>query len=74
MGLEVHGETVERLVAARYSLEDGVLTVEVVGSFAFTEFGIKPYSSALGALKNRDRFHLYVQLIATPAESPSEEG
>ncbi|MEE8137402.1 MAG: YceI family protein [Thermoanaerobaculia bacterium] len=73
LGLEVHGERVERPVAARYSLEGDALTVEAVGSFAFTEFGIKPYSAALGAVKNQDRFHLYLHLIARPAEERSTE-
>ncbi len=71
--LEVHGVTVERPVAARYSLEEDLLTVEAVGSFAFTEFGIRPFSAALGAVRNRDRFHIYILLTARSEEGPPAE-
>ena len=65
--LEVRGRRVERSAAARYSLEDDLLTMEALGHFTFTEFGIKPYSAALGAVRNRDGFQVYVHLKARPA-------
>ena len=65
--LEVRGKKAKKPVAARYRLADGVLTVEAVGAFRFTDFGIKPYSAFLGAVKNEDEFHVYVNLkAATP--------
>ena len=35
----------------------------------FTDFRIEPYSALLGAVRNADRFHLYVELVARP-ETP----
>jgi hypothetical protein len=40
------------------------LTVEAVGDFAFTDFGIKPYSALFGALGNQDKFHMLVSMKA----------
>jgi hypothetical protein len=67
--LRIRGKTVERPVAARYSLDEGILTVEALGHFSFTEFGIKPYSAALGAVKNQDRFQVYVYLSGRPQDN-----
>jgi len=60
--LTIHGKTVEREIPARWSAEGGVAEAEALGEFKFTEFSIKPYSAALGAVKNQDGFHLYVAL------------
>ena len=60
--LSVRGKKVEKPVAARYELNDGVLSIEAFGAFLFTDFGIKPYSALLGAVKNEDKFHVYVNL------------
>ena len=62
--LEVHGVRVERPVALRFSGAGDDAQLEAVGEFSFSEFGIKPYSAALGAVKNQDRFHVYVRLPA----------
>ena len=62
--LSVHGKSVERDLAARFTLAGGQLTAEAWGEFRFSEFGIEPYSAALGAVKNEDRFHLYLALAA----------
>ncbi|MEE8525078.1 MAG: hypothetical protein V3T72_14170 [Thermoanaerobaculia bacterium] len=62
LALEVRGETVEKKAAARYELTDDRLTIEAVGAFRFTDFGIKPYSAAFGLVKNLDEFHLYLHL------------
>lgn len=64
LALEVQGKKVEKNVAARHKVEDGILTIEAAGTFAFTDFGIEPYSAFLGAVKNEDVFHLYVHLAA----------
>ena len=60
----VHGKTVERDCPASFSLVDGALTVDAVGAFTFTEFGIKPYSAMFGAVKNADTFHVLVHIAA----------
>lgn len=71
LAFEVHGETVERPVAARASWDDaGALHVEAAGVFRFTDFGIEPFSAFLGAVKNTDDFHVYVNLRAAPAADP----
>jgi hypothetical protein len=62
--LTVHGKTVERAIPANVAVDNGVLFVEAVGQFRFTEFGIKPYSAFLGTVKNKDEFHVYVQIQA----------
>jgi len=68
LAFEVHGVRVERPVRARYAIdESGGLEIEAVGRYAFSDFGIKPYSAMLGAVRNRDEFELYVHLRAVPA-------
>ncbi len=57
-------------VPARYELADGILTIEAIGAFNFTDFGIKPYSAFLGAVKNEDEFHVYVNLSARSTRKP----
>ena len=64
IALEVHGQRVEREFAARYSLENGELLVEAFGIVRFSDFGIKPFSTFLGAVKNEDEFHMYIRLVA----------
>lgn len=69
LALEVHGQRVEKPVAARYGIADGTLTVEALGTFRFTDFGIEPFSAFFGAVKNEDAFHVYVNLQGSlPAE------
>lgn len=70
LALEVHGKTVERRVAARFEKNDGTLTIEAIGAFQFTDFGIKPYSAAFGLVKNLDEFHVYLHLEGRLPESP----
>jgi hypothetical protein len=65
LAFRVHGQTVERPVWARYEYVGGELRVEAVGEFRFQDFGIEPYSAMLGAIKNKDEFHLYMNLVAT---------
>ncbi len=69
LALEVRGKTVERPVAARYEVADGEVTVEAVGTFRFTDFGIKPFSAFFGAVKDLDTFHVFLVLRgALPAQ------
>lgn len=65
----VRDKSVERDVAAAIAFaENGALTVEAVGDFAFTEFGIKPFSAAFGAVRNKDAFRIYVNVTAAPSD------
>ena len=65
--LTIHGKTVERSLPATWSETEGTLTAEIWGEFRFQEFGIEPYSTMLGAIRNDDRFHLYVSVVARRA-------
>ncbi len=62
--LTLHGRTVVRDLPAGWRLEGDALTVELLGEYTFSEFGIEPYSAFLGAVRNQDRFHLYAALSA----------
>ena len=64
---ELRGMKVETTVPLRWELEDGELHAELLGELRFTDFGIEPYSAALGAIRNADLFHVYVDLVARPA-------
>jgi polyisoprenoid-binding protein YceI len=68
--LEVRGVAVEKTFPARFEVVEGgaELHAEILGELRFTEFGIEPYTAALGAVKNDDLFHLWVDLVATPAK------
>ena len=61
---EVRGQRAERQARVRYTYRKGRLEVEALGEFLFTDFGIKPYSAMLGAVRNQDRFHVYLRLTA----------
>jgi polyisoprenoid-binding protein YceI len=62
----VRGKSVEHPLTARFEDKGGKLTAEAYGDFLFSEFGIEPYSAALGAIRNEDRFFVYVALVAAP--------
>ncbi len=64
--LTVRGKSVQKPLAVRFTATDAALSIEAVGTFRFTDFGIEPYSAMLGAVKNQDEFHVFVQLAATP--------
>ena len=66
--LEVHGQEVVASVAARVERTDETVLIEAVGTFRFKDFGIKPYSAFLGAVKNKNEFHVYVAMAAVPVE------
>ena len=65
--LVIHGKTVERSLPATWSEKEGTLTAEIWGEFRFLDFGIEPYSTMLGAIRNDERFHLYVSVVARRA-------
>jgi len=64
VALTVKDKTVERDCRASYAVQDAHVAVEAHGTFRFTEFGIKPYSAFLGAVKNKDEFDVIVHLVA----------
>jgi polyisoprenoid-binding protein YceI len=62
--ITVKGKTVEKRLPANVTMASKELTVESVGAFAFSEFGIKAYSALFGAVRNADPFHIYVSFKA----------
>lgn len=67
--VELRGETVETTAPLAWRVTEGELRGELLAELAFTDFRIDPYSALLGAVRNADRFHLYVELVARP-ETP----
>ncbi len=65
---DVHGREVVAPIAARYVGDGGAVRIEAVGTLRFEDFGIKPYSAFLGAVKNQNEFHVYLALAAVPVE------
>lgn len=65
--LTIRGQTLERRLAATWSETDGTLAAETYSELHFKDFGIEPYSTMLGAIRNDDRFHLYVSVVARRA-------
>jgi polyisoprenoid-binding protein YceI len=66
--LTLHGLTVEKQLPANIEVVENTLHAESVGTFAFTDFGITPFSAFMGAFKNQDKFHAYVKLEANALE------
>jgi hypothetical protein len=65
--LTIRGRTVERELPATWSAAGDVLGAEVVGAFLWSEFGIEPYSTLFGAIRNDESFHLFVSVVARRA-------
>ncbi|MBI4557687.1 MAG: YceI family protein [Candidatus Hydrogenedentes bacterium] len=65
VALTVHGKTVEHPFATNVTVKDGRLEIEAVGSYQFTDFGLKPYSAYFGTVRNADPFYVYVNFTAT---------
>ncbi|WP_372369304.1 hypothetical protein [Candidatus Uabimicrobium sp. HlEnr_7] len=64
LSLTIKGKTITKEIPGNMILKDNVLSVKVLGKYKFSEFGITPYSALLGAIRNKDDFHLYVSLHA----------
>ncbi len=58
LAFTVRDVTVTETLSARYENLDGTTKIEAFGTFRFTDFGIKPYSAMLGAVKNLDEFYV----------------
>lgn len=68
LAFRVHGKTVTKSLPLRIETNEEQVNVEAIGEYEFTEFDIEPYSAFFGAVKNKDRFHLYANFTATPAK------
>ena len=64
--LTIRGRTLERRLPVSWSEKDGTLAAETYTELHFKDFGIEPYSTMLGAIRNDDRFDLYVNVVARP--------
>lgn len=64
VSVTVKGKTVKKQVPAIVKASGSTIEVEALGSYQFSEFGIKPYSAMLGAVKNKNNFNVYVNFKA----------
>lgn len=65
--LTIRGRTLERRVQATWAEKDGILEAETAAELHFRDFGIEPYSTMLGAIRNDDLLHLFVHVVAHAA-------
>lgn len=67
--LEIRGQSVARDLNFEWPEldEDGTIRVDVSQSFTFRDFGIKPYSALLGAIRVADEFDVVLRVVARPA-------
>lgn len=61
----LHGVTRTVSLPVHLREEDGRLTADGTLDFRQTEYGIHPYSSFMGAVKNQDRITLVVHVVAS---------
>jgi polyisoprenoid-binding protein YceI len=67
IAVTLHGRTVERTVGVKITpLAGRRLELEAIGRFRLSEFGIKPYETALGTMKVADEVHFVVVASALP--------
>lgn len=62
--LTIRGRTLERRVQATWSARAGILEAEAFAELRWRDFGIEPYSTMLGAIRNDDLLHLFVHIVA----------
>jgi polyisoprenoid-binding protein YceI len=65
--LTVRGRTREVVLPVAWRLSGDELVADGMVEARFSDFGIRPYSTLLGAIRNDDRFDVYVRLVARPA-------
>lgn len=66
LSLTVRGDTASRDMEFELDVgDDGRLRAELTASFAFSDFGIEPYSAMLGAIRVADSFDVFVVLVAS---------
>ena len=64
LAVEIRGTRSEQRVAVSWSVRGDELDGDLVAELRFTAFGIQPYSSYLGLVRNDDRFDLVAHLVA----------
>ena len=62
--LKIHGRVVTKTLPLVIRHSGGELIAEFSGSFAFSEFGIKPYTALMGAIAVKDVFTLASRIVA----------
>lgn len=63
--ITLHGKTVRKQFVGTLEQKGGTdVVAEAIAESKFSEFGIEPYSAMLGAVKNQDKIHFYIQLKA----------
>lgn len=62
LSITIHGVTREIRVPTRIELNTNELNVVCAGPLKFTDFGIEPISTALGMVRNKNEFQLFVSL------------
>lgn len=58
------GKPVKKKIPAKIVFSGNTIEAQAFGAYKFSEFGIEPFSGMLGAVKNQDDFHLFVNLKA----------
>ncbi len=66
----LHGVTKAVSLPVTIAVADGVLTGDGKLRFRTSDFGIKPYSAALGTVRNRDEVELVLHLVGTTSSPP----
>jgi len=64
--LTIRGVAREVTFPAQVALEQGTLVARAVVAFLQSSFGYRPYSTLLGAIRNRDEVTLHAELVAVP--------
>ena len=70
--VKIHGQTRRVEAAVRHRVDGDTLHLEGVATAKFSDFGIKPFSAMLGALKNLDEFHFFLSLQAVASSGNAE--
>jgi polyisoprenoid-binding protein YceI len=68
--LTLHGRTRQVTFPAEVAISGKKLTAKGSFRFAQTDFGIEPYSAALGAVRNKDEVELIFHLVAISDRLP----
>lgn len=63
----LHGVTKSLSLPVKISSRDGAVTGVTRFKLLTSDYGIKPYSAALGTVKNQDEVELVIRLVARPA-------
>lgn len=64
----MHGVTKPLSLPVKISSRDGAVVGVTSFKLLTSDYGIKPYSAALGTVKNQDQVELVIRLVATPAK------